>query len=127
MKFLSLFQEADFDLEETGAFFLSPDYQKSLLILKLPSEYHSMTIPLATKVDWDQYVADLIAFLVAIEKEDTKLYRDVLNLNVNSDRSGKEWTPFWASQLLIKVLSQPSSGPICLKTRRSIFLQRNGL
>jgi len=31
MKFLSLFQEAVFDLEERGAFVLSPEYQKSLL------------------------------------------------------------------------------------------------
>ena len=90
MKFLSLFQEAVFDLEETGAFVPSPEYQKSLLISKLSSEYHSMTIPSATKVDWDKYVADLIAFSVAIEKKDTKSYKDALNSNVNSDRSGKK-------------------------------------
>ena len=49
-----------------------------------------MIIPLATKVDWDQYIVDLMAFSVAIEKEDTKLYKDALNSNVNSDRSGKK-------------------------------------
>jgi len=90
MKFLLLFQEAVFDLEETGAFVPSPEYQKSLLISKLPSEYHSMTIPSATKGDWDQYVADLMAFSVAIEKKDTKSYKDALNSNVNSDRYGKK-------------------------------------
>ena len=42
IEFLSLFQEAIFDLTETGAFTPSEDYQKSLLISKLLEEYHAV-------------------------------------------------------------------------------------
>ena len=51
-----------------------------------------MTIPSATKVDWDQYILDLLAFSVAIEKKDSggRSYKDALNTNVNSDKSSKK-------------------------------------
>ena len=34
----------------------------------------------------NQYDADLMAFSVAIEKKDTKSYKDALNSNVNIDK-----------------------------------------
>jgi len=126
MKFLSLFQETVFDLEETGAFVPSPDYQKSLLISKLPLEYHSITILSATKLDWDQYVAHLMAFSVAIEKKDTKSYKDALNSNVNSGSGRKLVDSILGIPITDKGLSLPSSRPTCPKTRRLSYSLRSG-
>jgi hypothetical protein len=88
IKFLSLFQEAISDLTDTGEFTPSEDYQKSLLISKLPEEYHPMTVPSATRVGLDQYLLDLQAFSVAIEKNRSEeLYHESLVLNASSDKS----------------------------------------
>ena len=86
-----MFQEAIIDLTETGAFTPSEDYQKSLLISKLPEEYHPMTVPSATRVGLDQYLLDLLAFSVAIEKNRSdKLYKESLVLNASSDKSDEK-------------------------------------
>jgi hypothetical protein len=91
IKFLSLFQEAISDLTDTGAFTPSEDYRKSLLISKLPEEYHPMTVPSATRVGLDQYLLDLQAFSVAIEKKRSEeLYHESLVLNASSDKSDKK-------------------------------------
>ena len=85
-----------------------------------------MTIPSGTKVDWDQYVADLMAFSVAIEKEDTKSYKNELNSNVITENQIRNWLiQFWVFQLLRKVLFQLSFGITCQMTRRPSSLRRN--
>ena len=91
VKFLSLFQEAIFDLIETGVFTPSKDYQKSLLLSQLPEEYHPMTVPFATRVGLNQYLLDLLVLSVAIEKRGSKkLYKESLVLNSGSDKSDEK-------------------------------------